>query len=263
MTVAHLLDTPAWKQAYRMQVMYGPVRENGGFTLMTNQIMRQGKMGLFGMIERSCNLRNSRMFVALSALLFAISVLLRFTVPEIAMIPCFMWLSAGILLASVVELLIVRQKDGVGNHLKWVIGVSFVVSAAITTSTLGAPGAIIFIFPLLLSIPYCSVLYSIFISVVTVMGAFIPLLLSAFLSHYDLNVIRLAPGTVIEVTSTLEAALGTVDINEAGTKVNELLSKFLPMVMLVIISAVVTVSITSAVRQMLLEQYRQFQTTRE
>jgi len=231
--------------------------------LMTNQIMRQGKTGLFGMIERSCNLRNSRVFVALNVLLLAISVLLRFTVPEIGMIPYFMWLSAGILLASVVELLIVQRKDGVGNHLKWVIGVSFVASAAITTATLGAPGAIIFVFPLLLSIPYCSVLYSIFISVVTVMGAFIPLLLSAFLFHYDLNVVRLAPGTVIEVTSTLEAALGTVAINEAGTKVNELLSMFLPVVVLVIISAVVTVSITSAVRKMLLEQYHQFQTTRE
>lgn len=225
--------------------------------------MRQGKTGLFGMIERSSNLRNSRVFVTLTVLLFAISVMLRFTVPEIGRIPYFMWFSGGMLLVSLVELLIVQRKDGVGNHLKWVLGVSFVVSAAITTSTLGAPGSMIFIFPLLLSIPYCSVLYSVFISVVTVMGTFIPLLLSAFLSNYDLNVIRFAPGTVIEVTSTLEAALDTVVINEAGTKINELLSMFLPVVVLVIISAVVTVSITAAVRKMLLEQYHQFQTTRE
>ena len=231
--------------------------------MLTNQMMRQGKLGFFGMIERSANLRNSRVFVALNVLLFAISVVVRFTVEELEAGLFFMWLSAGMLLVSLVELLIVQRKDGVGNHLKWIIGISFVVSAAITTSTLGAVGSMIFVFPLLLSISYCSVLYSVFISIVTVMGSFILLLMTAFMSNYDLNVVRLASGTVIEVTSTLEAAFDTVAINEAGTKINELLSMFLPVVALVIISAVVTVSITAAVRKMLLEQYHQFQTTRE
>ena len=231
--------------------------------MLTKQMMRQGKPGLFGMIERSTNLRNSRVFVAMNVILFAISLVVRFTVRELEMGSCFMWLSAGMLLASVVELLIVRRKDGVGNHLKWVIGVSFVVSAAITSSTLGVPGAIIFIFPLLLSIPYCSVLYSVFISVVTVMGSFIPLLMTAFMSNYDLNVVRIAPGTVIEVTSTLEATLDTVAVNDAGTKINELTAVLLPGVVMIIIMAVATVSITAAVRRILLEQYHQFQNTRE
>ena len=230
---------------------------------MTNQIMRQGKTGLFGMIERSCNLRNSRVFVALNVILFTISLVVRFTVWELEMGPRFMWLSAGMLLVSLVELLIVQRKDGTGNHLKWVIGVSFVVSAAITTSTLGAVGCMIYIIPLLLSIPYCSVLYSVFISVVTVMGSFIPLLMTAFMSNYDLNVVRIAPGTVIEVTSTLEAALKTVAVNDAATKMNELTAVLLPGVVMVIIMAVATVSITAAGRRILLEQYHQFQNTRE
>jgi hypothetical protein len=40
------------------------------------------------------------------------------------------------------------------------------------------------------------------------------------MSNYDLNVVRIAPGTVIEVTSTLEATLDTVAVNDAGTKIN-------------------------------------------
>lgn len=230
---------------------------------MTNQIMRQGKTGLFGMIERSCNLRNSRVFVALNVILFTISLVVRFTVQELEVGLWFMWLSAVMLIVSLVELLIVQRKDGTGNHLKWVIGVSFVVSAAITTSTLGAVGCMIYIIPLLLSIPYCSVLYSVFISVVTVMGSFIPLLMTAFMSNYDLNVVRIAPGTVIEVTSTLEAALKTVAVNDAATKMNELTAVLLPGVVMVIIMAVATVSITAAGRRILLEQYHQFQNTRE
>ena len=230
---------------------------------MTNQIMRQGKTGLFGMIERSCNLRNSRVFVALNVILFTISLVVRFTVQELEVGLWFMWLSAVMLIVSLVELLIVQRKEGAGNHLKWVIGVSFVVSAAITTSTLGAVGCMIYIIPLLLSIPYCSVLYSVFISVVTVMGSFIPLLMTAFMSNYDLNVVRIAPGTVIEVTSTLEAALKTVAVNDAATKMNELTAVLLPGVVMVIIMAVATVSITAAGRRILLEQYHQFQITRE
>lgn len=231
--------------------------------MLTNQEMRKGKAGVFSSIERASNLRNSRIFVVMTAILFAISVLLYFTVKEIRRSPYFMWLSAGMLAASLVEMLIVQRKDGAGNHLKWIIGSSFVVSAAITTSTIGAVGGILFVFPLLLSISYCSVLYAVFISAISVMGAFIPLLLSAYLSYYDLNVIQLFPGSVIRITSTLEVAFDPASINESATKINELFAVFLPMVVFIIIAAVMTVSITAAVRRMLLEQYHQFQTTRE
>lgn len=231
--------------------------------MMTNQIMREGKAGLFGRIERAANLRNSRMFVILTVVLLAISVMLRYTVPEMGKILWFVWFSAGMVLVSLAELVIVRRKDGNGNHLKWVLAVSFVASAAITTSTLGTVGSMIFVFPLLLSIQYCSVLFSVFVSIITVMGSFVPLLLSSFLTNYDLNVIRIASGTVIEIKSTLGAALDFAAVDEAATKINELLSMFLPILVLIIISAVVTVVITAAVREMLLEQYHHFQTTRE
>ena len=95
------------------------------------------------------------------------------------------------------------------------------------------------------------------------MGTFAPLLLASHLSNYDLNVIRLVPGAVIEVSSTLEASLGSGIINVAGTKLNELLSVFLPMLLLINIIAVVTVTVTGAIRRSLLEQYHQFQNTRE
>ena len=232
--------------------------------MLTNQLMRKGKTGLFGMIESSSNLRNSRVFVVMTAILFAIAVLLRFTVTDVGQGSYFMWFSAGMLLVSLVELLIVQRKDGVGNSLKWILGVSFVVSAAVTTSTLGTVGSVIYVFPLLLSVSYYSVLFSLAISAITVVGAFIPFLLSAYLSSYNLNVVQIdAPGTVIKVTSSLREALDAGLINETGTKINELLSILLPLVVFIIISAVMTVSITAAARRILLEQYHQFQTTRE
>ena len=81
--------------------------------MLTNQMMRQGKMGLFGMIERSANLRNSRVFVALNVLLFIISVVVRFTVQELEAGVWFMRLATGMLLVSLVELLVVQRKGGV------------------------------------------------------------------------------------------------------------------------------------------------------
>lgn len=225
--------------------------------------MAKGKIGLFGTIESLANQRNIKAFAALAALLFAVSVLLNFTVPEIGAIPYFMLFSAVMLLVSLVELVIIRKSKGVGSHLKWIIGIGFIVSAITTTSTMGAAGSVIFIIPMLLSIQYCSVLYSLFISAITVMGTFVPLLLSAHLSNYDLNVVKLAPGAVIEVASTLEKALSPGVIDEAGTKINELLSIFLPMILFVLIIAIVTVGVTSAIRKNLLEQYHQFQNTRE
>ena len=53
------------------------------------------------------------------------------------------------------------------------------------------------------------------------------------------------------------------DYEETGTKINELLTTALPMILFVNVIAVVTVSITAAIRKNLLEQYHQFQNTRE
>ena len=231
--------------------------------MVTDEMMFKGKAGLFSIIESSANQRNIRAFVALTSLLFAVSVLLKFTVPEIGAIPFFMVFSAVMLLSAIAELVIIRRKQGVGDYLKWIIGIGFILSAVTTTSTMGAAGSVIFVFPMLLSIQYCSVLYSLFISAVTVMGTFVPLLLSSYLSNYDLNVVRLVPGIVIEVASTLEASFGPGSMNEAGTKINELLAVYFPIILFITIIAVVTVSITSAIRKALLEQYHQFQNTRE
>ena len=225
--------------------------------------MFKGKTGLFSIIESSANQRNIRAFVALTSILLAVSVLLKFTVPEIGVIPFFMVFSAVMLLVSLAELVIVKRKKGTGSQLKWIIGIGFIVAAVTTTSTMGAAGSVIYVFPMLLSIQYCSVLYSLFISAITIMSTFVPPLLSSYLFNYDLNVVRLIPGSVIRVTSTLEASLEPAVINEAGTKINELLSIFLPVILFVSIIAVVTVSITSAIRKNLLEQYHQFQNTRE
>ena len=225
--------------------------------------MARGKTGLFSLIENAANLRNGRTFVAVSALLFALSLLLKFTVPELSTVPFFMVFSLVMLLISIVELVIVQRKKGIGTYLKWLIGIGFIASAIGTTASMGAVGSIIFVFPILLSIQYCSVLYSLFISVVTVMGTFAPLLLASHLSNYDLNVVRLVPGAVIQVSSTLEASLGSGIINEAGTKLNELLTVSLPLLLLINILAVVSIAVTGAIRRSLLEQYHQFQNTRE
>ena len=231
--------------------------------MVSNKMMVKGKAGLFSIIESTANLRTIKAFVALTSLLFAISVILHFAVPEMGVVPYFMIYSAVMLVISLAELVIIRKKKGVGGYLKWIIGIGFIVSAVTTTSTMGAAGGVIFVFPMLLSIQYCSVLYSLFISVITIMGTFVPLVLSSYLANYDLNVVRLLPGTKIEITTTLEASLGSGIMNEAATKVNELFSVFLPIILFVNIIAVLTVSICSAIRKNLLEQYHQFQITRE
>lgn len=231
--------------------------------MISKSMMYKGKVGLFGAIDRSANYVSAYMFVFLEILLTAISVLLYFTVPELRATTTFMAFSVVLLIASLVELAIVKRKDGSDQMLKWVLGISLVISAITTTSTMGVSGSILFILPMLLSVQYCSLFYSVFMSVITVMGTFVPLLLTSFLSFYDLNVIIMKPGSVINIDTTLEAALKPEFIDEAGTKVNELLAVFLPAILFVIIIAVLTCIITHTYRKNILEQYRQFQNTRE
>ena len=226
-------------------------------------MMQKGKVGLFAGIDRSSNYVSAYMFVFLEMLLTALSVLLYFTVPELRATSTFMAFSVALLIASLVELAIVKRKDGSDQMLKWMLGISFVISAITTTSTMGVSGSILFILPMLLSVQYCSLFYSVFMSVITVMGTFVPLLLTSFLTFYDLNVIIMKPGSVITIDTTLEAALKPELIDEAGTKVNELLAVFLPAILFVIIIAVLTCIITHTYRKNILEQYRQFQNTRE
>ena len=170
-------------------------------------MMYKGKVGLFAGIDRSSNFVSAYMLVFLEILLTALSVLLYFTVPELRATTAFMAFSVILLIVSLVELAVVKRKDGSDDMLKWVLGICFVISAITTTSTMGVSGSILFILPMLLSVQYCSLFYSVFMSVITIMGSFVPLLLTSFLDYYDLNVIRIKPGSVVNINTTLESAL--------------------------------------------------------
>lgn len=225
--------------------------------------MQKGKVGLFGAIERTANLESSKMYVALELLLTALSIIIYKTVQELEATDAFVIFSVILLIVSIVEYIVIKRKDGFGSSLKWIIGISFIITAVTTTSTMGVGGSILFVLPILISVQYCSLLFSIFMSVVTILGSFIPLLLTSFLSFYDLNVIKLYPGAVIKVETTLESALNPEIINVAGTKINELLAIFLPSMLFVIIVAIISCYIANTYRKTLLEQYRYFQNTRE
>lgn len=226
-------------------------------------MMQRGKIGLFGSIEYSSNLISSQLFFALQVLLTGLSLFMYFTIKELLAGFYFVVLSVLLLLVSIVEMTIVKRKEGKGSFLKWMIGISFVLSAVATTSTMGVGGSILFVLPILLSIQYCSLIFSIFTSVVTVLGSFIPLLLTSFLSFYDLNVIKLLPGSVVKIETTLEKALTPEIINIPGTKLNELLAIFLPAMLFVVIVGFVACIITYFIRKNILEQYRNYQNTRE
>ncbi len=226
-------------------------------------MMQRGKIGLFGSIEYSSNLISSQLFFALQVLLTCLSLVMYFTIEELLAGFSFVVLSVFLLLVSIVEMTIVKRKEGKGSFLKWMIGISFVLSAVATTSTMGVGGSILFVLPILLSIQYCSLIFSIFTSVVTVLGSFIPLLLTSFLSFYDLNVIKLLPGSVVKIETTLEKALTPEIINIPGTKLNELLAIFLPAMLFVVIVGFVACIITYFIRKNILEQYRNYQNTRE
>lgn len=231
--------------------------------MIFNSLMQKGKIGLFGSIEHSANIISSRLFFGLELLLTALSLIVYFSVPELSARSDFVVISLFLLFVSVIEMIVIKRKEGKGTSLKWIIGISFIVSAITATSTMGVGGSILFVFPILLSVQYCSLIFSIFISVITVLGTFVPLLLTSFLSFYELNVVKIIPGSVIEVNSTLESSLKPEIIDIPGTKINELLAVFLPAVLFVIIVGIETCIIVYYIRKVILEQYRYFQNTRE
>lgn len=231
--------------------------------MIYNSTMYKGKAGIFKGIESSANLISVKLLVCLQILLTILSIIIYYTVKELTAGIVFVVFSIVLLIVSIVELIVTKRKNGVGSALKWIIGISFVISAIVTTSTMGVGGSVLLVFPMLLSIQYCSLLYSIFISVITLMGSCVPLLLTSFMSFYDLNVIKLIPGSVLKINTTLEEAIKPEIIDVAGTKVNELLAIIFPVILVVIIIAVVTCIITHSIRKNILEQYRKFQNTRE
>lgn len=231
--------------------------------MIYNSAMYKGKVGMFKSIESSANLISVKLLVCLQILLTILSIIIYYTVKELTAGIVFVVFSIVLLIISIVEFIVTKRRDGVGSALKWIIGISFVISAIATTSTMGVGGSVLLVFPMLLSIRYCSLLYSIFISVITLMGSCVPLLLTSFLSFYDLNVIKLIPGSVLKIETTLEEAIKPELIDVAGTKVNELLAIIFPVIFVVIIIAIVTCIITHSIRKNILEQYRKFQNTRE
>ena len=231
--------------------------------MIFDSVMHKGKAGIFNSIESLANLISAKILVILNILLSVFSVIIYYMVPELKAGIVFVIFSIVLLIASIIELIVVKRRDGVGNMLKWMLGISFILSAIATTSTMGVGGSVLLVLPMLLSIQYCSLLYSIFISVITLMASCVPLLLTSFMSFYDLNVIKLIPGSIIKIDTTLENSLVPEVINIAGTKVNELIAIILPVILFVIIIAIVSCIITHTIRKNILEQYRYFQNSRE
>ena len=231
--------------------------------MIFDSVMHKGKAGIFNSIESLANLISAKILVILNILLSVLSVIIYYMVPELKAGIVFVIFSIVLLIVSIIELIVVKRRDGDGNMLKWMLGISFILSAIATTSTMGVGGSVLLVLPMLLSIQYCSLLYSIFISVITLMASCVPLLLTSFMSFYDLNVIKLIPGSIIKIDTTLENSLVPEVINIAGTKVNELIAIILPVILFVIIIAIVSCIITHTIRKNILEQYRYFQNSRE
>ena len=83
--------------------------------MITNSMMQRGKIGLFGSIEYSSNLISSQLFFALQVLLTCLSLVMYFTIEELLAGFYFVVLSVLLLLVSIVEMTIVKRKEGKGK----------------------------------------------------------------------------------------------------------------------------------------------------
>lgn len=225
--------------------------------------MRKGKLGLFGEIEQSSNLRNSKAFLALSAILLVSATLIYFLVKEISSGFLFLIFSSVIFVLSLIEFFVVRKRKGLGKAIKWVLACSYLLAAVVSISLLGPTVSLVLIIPILTSIPYCSFIFTFAVSAFTLLGTFAPILLSSYLNFFDLNVIELYDGSIIKILGTLESSINTGAIDITATKVNEIIAIYLPIVALVILIAFISCFVTKSLRERLLQQYSAYRNSRE
>ena len=218
--------------------------------------INRGKKGIFEEIEKSSNILCAKGLIACSAIITLIGIIAAVIDKSEYMLYIKINFAIAIVVCLAIGLYSLKKKNH-GHLHKYVLFGAWSVAICMIAISIDSSENLLYAIPVILAIRYYSVVFTLAVSVLNIIFAFIPYIVKAYTQAFPLDFVSLEEGTVITVTSeslhTTINELSTLDRTETIT--NMLSFGYLGTVSGLLLISVFAVLLTDFTRKTIIRQY--------
>ena len=218
--------------------------------------INKGKKSIFEEIERSSNILCAKGLLACAAIITANGIIASI-VDKSEYMQSVMNEFAIVVVVCVAMAWYSLKRKAHGSLHKYALFGAWSVAVCIVASNIDSSGSLLYAIPILLAIRYYSVVFTLSVSVLNIIFAFIPYIIKVYIHAIPLDFIILEEGTVITMAG--DSLHGTVNalstIDRTATITNLLSFGYLGTVSILVFISVFAVLLTDFTRKTIIKQY--------
>ena len=224
----------------------------------TNISISKGTHAIFASLEAEANRFSAIALILLSLIIILVLAAVSFVDGQEYMlgVQISMGICVAVSLAMGIYCLTIRQHP---LYVKYILLLVWIFVVTVCTTFIDSSVTILWAIPIMLSIKYTSVVFTLMVSVIEQISLFFPFLYNSYHSSYPLDFIVLEKGTVIVMGDlSLDGTINGLEtgIDRTKTISNMMVTGYLIPLFLILLLAVIAVSIVRRKRTEVLKQYR-------
>ena len=218
--------------------------------------INRGKKGIFEEIEKSSNILCAKGLIACAANTTVIGII-AVIVDKSEYMPSVMIAFAIAVAVCVTMAWYSLKRKEHGSLHKYALFGAWSVAICIIASNIDSSENLLYAIPIILAIRYYSVVFTLSVSVLNIIFAFIPYIIKVYIHAFPLDFVILEEGTVITMAG--ESLHGTVNalstIDRTATITNMLSFGYLGTLSILVLISIFAVLLTDFTRKTIINQY--------
>ena len=218
--------------------------------------INRGKKGIFEEIEKSSNILCAKGLIACAAITTVIGII-AVIVDKSEYMPSVMIAFAIAVAVCVTMAWYSLKRKEHGSLHKYALFGAWSVAICIIASNIDSSENLLYAIPIILAIRYYSVVFTLSVSVLNIIFAFIPYIIKVYIHAFPLDFVILEEGTVITMAG--ESLHGTVNalstIDRTATITNMLSFGYLGTFSVLVLISIFAVLLTDFTRKTIINQY--------
>ena len=218
--------------------------------------INRGTKGIFEEIEKSSNILCAKGLIACASITTVIGIIAVITDKSAYMKFVKIGFSIAVVVCAAMAWYSLSRKEH-GSFHKYTLFIAWSVAICMIASSIDSSESLLYAIPIILSIRYYSVVFTLSVSVLNIIFAFIPYIIKVYIHAFPLDFIVLEQGTVITMAGdSLDGtvnALSTIDVT--ATITNMLTFGYLVTMSVLVVISIFAVLLTNFTRKNIIKQY--------
>ena len=218
--------------------------------------INRGKKGIFEEIEKSANILCAKGLIACAAITAVVGIIAAIVDKSEYMQSVKTNFSVAVLVCVAMAWYSLRRKEHGSLH-KYALFGAWSIAICMIASCIDSSENLLYAIPIILAIRYYSVVFTLSVSVLNIIFAFIPYIIKVYIHAFPLDFVILEEGTVITMAG--ESLHGTVNalstIDRTATITNMLSFGYLGTLSILVFISVFAVLLTDFTRKTIINQY--------